>query len=125
MGALLALFKRGGDDERQNQGSRITEQDRAILVRKENRCLCGKFTIMRTYLDPRPLSSSRETRRVWGPDYIRMQLFCDCEFGAYDQIIQRYKYLNYDPPPLILPRASSLITTVMFVCNGHVTIRVL
>ena len=84
MGALLALFKRGGDDERQNQRSRVTEQDRAILVRKENRCLCGKFTIVRTYLDPRPLSSSRETRRVWGPDYIRMQLFCDCEFGAYE-----------------------------------------
>ena len=122
MGALLALFKRGGDDERQNQGSRVTEQDRAILVRKENRCLCGKFTIVRTYLDPRPLSSSRETRRVWGPDYIRMQLFCDCEFGAYDQS----NVINYVTlPPLILPRASSLITTVMFVSNGHVTIRVL
>ena len=85
MGALLALFKRGGDDERQNQGSRVTEQDRAILVRKENRCLCGKFTMMRTCQDPRPLSSGRAARRAWGPDCIPMQLFCDCEFGTYDQ----------------------------------------
>lgn len=64
MGALLALFKRGGDDERQNQGSRVTEQDRAILVRKENRCLCGKFTMMRTCLDSRPLSSGCAARRA-------------------------------------------------------------
>lgn len=34
MGGLLALFRRrGGEGQQENQGSRITDQDRAVLVK--------------------------------------------------------------------------------------------